>query len=721
MSMKSTIDDLRKYRSLVLIIFIFCMVATLSFLAARGMHHSSAASLNNFKPGNIISDAVMSNYNSMSVAEIQAFLTSKNSCKNTSASQYQSLKAQYPNLDWHFENGHFVCLSEELFGDGTVIGEGQTAAEIIYQAAQDYRINPQVLIVLLEKEQSLITDTYPNTRQYRSATGYGCPDTAACDTKYYGFKNQVRNAAALFRNVLDNGYSVYPEQKAGVYIGYNPNSACGRSEVYIENRATAALYRYTPYQPNAAALNAGYGTGDSCSAYGNRNFYLLFTDWFGSTQVTVDGTEVVLPDGEYSFTNAKLTDRNLGISGTNSQLVATKSGDNIQRWQLKRDASTGYYTITNLSNQQVLSLAGNIAESVNVQTAPVNTSCGAKWKLYQTPDGYYTFESACSAAYVLDAAADNNISVWITHGGLNQKWSLYAGQVVQNGIYQIAASLDQNKVLDVNAGNPANGTNISIWQQYPSKNHQIWQLQYQANGDYYTITNPYTGKNLDLSGAATKNGTNIAIWEQNSSCAQKWKLIPSGNGTYSIHSLCSTSYVLDLNGSVADGTNVSLWQSHGGQNQQWVLRTATPPVANGTYTITSRFSALASFDIINGVNQDGANVAAWELHGGVNQQWQLTYNPVDGTYKIYNAQNKRYLALANQSAADGVNVQMQGDTNTCNVKWYIHLESDNYYRIISACHPLTAIDMNGGFQNGNNITIWQSHGGLHQQWRFSKL
>src|SRR5699024_261440 len=39
-----------------------------------------------------------------------------------------------------------------------------------------------------------------------------------------------------------------------------------------------------PYQPNRAALNAGYGTGDGCSAYGNRNFYNYFTDWFGSTQ-----------------------------------------------------------------------------------------------------------------------------------------------------------------------------------------------------------------------------------------------------------------------------------------------------------------------------------------------------------------------------------------------------------------------------------------------------
>ncbi len=57
------------------------------------------------------------------------------------------------------------------------------------------------------------------------------------------------------------------------------------SNVNIVNLATAALYDYTPYQPNAAALAAGYGTGDSCSSYGNRNFYLYFNDWFGTTIV----------------------------------------------------------------------------------------------------------------------------------------------------------------------------------------------------------------------------------------------------------------------------------------------------------------------------------------------------------------------------------------------------------------------------------------------------
>ena len=236
-----------------------------------------AANLANFNPGYIISDFQMGNYQSMTEAEIQAFLTMKNPCDNTDYNYYLRLSAN-PNYTWHFENGHFICISEEKFGDGEVIGSGDTAAHIIWQAAQDYQINPQVLIVLLQKETGLITDRIPNNGDYRKATGYGCPDTAPCSAQYYGFKNQIRKAASLFRVVLDGGWTNYPLGEN--YIQYNPNAACGGSVVNIRNLATSSLYRYTPYQPNAAALAAGYGTA-YCGAYGNRNFYHYFEDWFG--------------------------------------------------------------------------------------------------------------------------------------------------------------------------------------------------------------------------------------------------------------------------------------------------------------------------------------------------------------------------------------------------------------------------------------------------------
>ncbi len=273
-------------RNAIGLLGLFVAVTSFVFLTQqKTVHESSALDLTKFDPGNIISDYVMTNYESMTEAEIQAFLTAKNPCGNKDRALYDTMVKTYPNVKWHWEEDHFVCISEELFGDGMEIGKGETAAKIITDVAKKYKINPQVLLVLIEKESGLITDTYPNDLNYRTMTGFGCPDTAPCDAKYFGFKNQIEKAAWLFREVLDGGWTNYPLGEN--YIQYNPNASCGGSIVSIKNLSTSALYRYTPYQPNAAALAAGRGTA-TCGAYGNRNFYIYFMDWFGNPTLTND-------------------------------------------------------------------------------------------------------------------------------------------------------------------------------------------------------------------------------------------------------------------------------------------------------------------------------------------------------------------------------------------------------------------------------------------------
>ncbi len=173
----------------------------------------------------------------------------------------------------------FTCLKDYS-------ENGKSSAQIIYDIGQKYNINPQVLIVLLQKEQGLVTDDWPWSIQYRSATGYGCPDTAPCDAQYYGLTNQLDWAAKMFRSIMDNSPNWYTPYVLGDnYIQYSPVASCGGSVVYIQNRSTQALYNYTPYQPNDGAIAAEWGTAP-CGAYGNRNFYLYFTSWFGSTQVS---------------------------------------------------------------------------------------------------------------------------------------------------------------------------------------------------------------------------------------------------------------------------------------------------------------------------------------------------------------------------------------------------------------------------------------------------
>ncbi|MDP3952528.1 LGFP repeat-containing protein [Microbacterium sp.] len=232
-------------------------------------------SLAGFSAGNIISDAVFTNKSTMTEAQIQNFFNSKVSrCQ----SGYVCLK------DFKISS---VNRPADAYCSGYTGAANETAARIIYRVAQSCNINPQVLIVMLQKEQGLITHTWPSPWRYDMALGQGCPDTAPCDPNFVGFFHQIYGAARQMQIYMEGKWFQWYAPGNTWGILYHPNTSCGRGNVYVANKATAALYYYTPYQPNAAALRAGFGEGDGCSSYGNRNFYNYFTDWFGPTQANL--------------------------------------------------------------------------------------------------------------------------------------------------------------------------------------------------------------------------------------------------------------------------------------------------------------------------------------------------------------------------------------------------------------------------------------------------
>jgi hypothetical protein len=280
-----------------LFISLLLAISTATIFSIFSVTPTSALSGSDFDAGNIIHDGVFFDSDTMTTSEIQQFLDSKVPDCDTNGSELYSgsqTRAQYGASRGN--PAPYTCVKDYTESVDAVVNGGsdlctqsisagtKTAARIIYDVAQACDINPQVLIVLIQKEQGLITDEWPWDTQYEKATGYGCPDTAPCNDLYFGFFNQVYQAAQAFRRYEANPNSYSYKAERNNNVRYHPNAACGSSNVYIENQATTNLYIYTPYQPNAAALSNLYGTGDSCSAYGNRNFWRIFNDWYGSTQ-----------------------------------------------------------------------------------------------------------------------------------------------------------------------------------------------------------------------------------------------------------------------------------------------------------------------------------------------------------------------------------------------------------------------------------------------------
>lgn len=263
---------------------------------------ASAINPSDFNPGRIIDDELFYKKDDMSVVDIQNFLNAHVPVCDTwgtGASGYGNLtRAQYAQQIMGWPGPPYTCLNNyyenpdtnatSFENGGGAFNGGISSAQIIYNASQLYGINPKVLLVLLRKESlNLFGDSWPLKSQYKYAMGYACPDSglnysANCDSSKAGFYKQVMYSTWQLRKYhTDMGTYAYAPNRWNT-IQYNPDPGCGTKDVYIQNYATASLYIYTPYTPNNAALYAYPGEAP-CGAYGNRNFWFMWQEWFGST------------------------------------------------------------------------------------------------------------------------------------------------------------------------------------------------------------------------------------------------------------------------------------------------------------------------------------------------------------------------------------------------------------------------------------------------------
>src|SRR3989338_426935 len=280
--------------------------ATISFLLIFALAASPAGVLAQqaFDPNNLIADERFADIATLGGAEgIQKFLESKRSVlANTSADFVARLREPAD-----------VNLKSRLPDPRPNLGRLRTAAELIYDASTSSGLNSQVVLVTLQKEQTLITGTFSDAALQRAldrSLGFGCPDEGGCSDIFLGFYHQ------LFGNFdsEDTRYIGMPSslvrsfnfESGGVRVGRGPllnghtarrgevitlentqgppNNAPATQSVTLTNFATTALYRYTPHVYN-----------------GNFNFHKFFTQWFryanGTLLQTAGGSVYVIDNG----------------------------------------------------------------------------------------------------------------------------------------------------------------------------------------------------------------------------------------------------------------------------------------------------------------------------------------------------------------------------------------------------------------------------------------
>lgn len=154
----------------------------------------------------------------------------------------------------------------------SVTSSGERASTVIARSASESRINPKVLLVLLQKEQSLIDNPAPSAKQLKWAMGYGVCDSCSLSdpgvVRFAGFETQVNSAAQLLRYLIDN-----PQMKR---IRKGVATLIDNTTVIPQSEASAALYTYTPH------------------IHGNLVFWALWNRWFD--QQYLDGALLKAPN-----------------------------------------------------------------------------------------------------------------------------------------------------------------------------------------------------------------------------------------------------------------------------------------------------------------------------------------------------------------------------------------------------------------------------------------
>ncbi|GAA3779017.1 glycoside hydrolase family 16 protein [Plantactinospora mayteni] len=163
----------------------------------------------------------------------------------------------------------------------------------------------------------------------------------------------------------------------------------------------------------------------------------------------------------------------------------------------------------------------------------MNIAVGGYWPGY--PDGSTTFPQQMLVDYV-------RVWAWNTGGGNPGTGSQLIGLA--------------NKCIDVPGANPADGTQLQIWDCNGTA-AQRWTF---TGGTIRAF-----GKCMDVANASTANGANIQIVGCNGNAAQQFVLSAAGDLVNPQANKCVD--VRDW--STANGAKLQLWECTGGANQKW--------------------------------------------------------------------------------------------------------------------------------------------------------
>ena len=246
-------------------------------------------------PGFIISDDIFYNTAAMTAEQIQAFVDAQGAaCQGSYC--VRDLRVTTPDLP------------ADQYCAAYTGGTDESAAAVLAKVSVACGINPQVMLVTLQKESALLTRTSPSAASYAAAWGWHCPEfgpggSANCDPRYAGSTRRTAWPSSGRATRSTRASTTGPARRPRC-CGTSPSRLRRLDGDHPQHGDGVAVQLHAlPAQRRRAGLLPG--AGNACSAYGNRNFFFLFQKYFGVTggglasSIAVNGVQVSIPDSPY--------------------------------------------------------------------------------------------------------------------------------------------------------------------------------------------------------------------------------------------------------------------------------------------------------------------------------------------------------------------------------------------------------------------------------------
>ena len=434
-----------------------------------------------------------------------------------------------------------------------------------------------------------------------------------------------------------------------------------------------------------------------------------------------------LPDGTYALLSALGDGSALATGDDGSPTLDRDPRPETAGWSVAHDAD-GYVIVTSAATGQALGAASaTAAAGGRVTLSPASGSRAQRWVAVPEGGGI-VLVSALDRDLVLDAAG-GTLRLGTHDGSSGQVWSpvdpaLLAGgsengggddallaQAVPAGTYYLSSALGTDRLLMVSGGQ--NGGSGVLLAASNGSSEQRWKISYDDEG-YATVVNERSGLALGVSGVPA-SGSGVLLAAPDGSLSQKWLVESLGSGAedgFRLRPVLGGGLALDASGG---GLRVSAASGSSAQTFSIVSPSQLAEPVSGTYQIRITANAAQVIDVANDSSANGANIQACADNGGTAQIWDV-WRRDDGTYLIKNAASGKALDVAGGAAAAGANVQLWQKTGGAAQAWTITYDRKAAgYRIASALDPSLVLTVAGTAASGSNVSISPDAGASTQR------